>query len=284
MTLTRRRFLRLAASTGAVALAGSYPFFIERYLILINQYRLRVPNLPAGLSGLRMVHLSDLHYGALMPLRLIEEVIRRANRIERDVTICTGDYVHERNSTTQIDAVWPVVSQLTAPLGVFSVLGNHDHWADTRRSHYWLEKAGQNLRRRVASIEKDGQRLWLIGAGDFWEDHVNLDDLLRQAPNSDCRIVLAHNPDTADTAFSGRVDLMVSGHTHGGQVNIPFIGTPILPVRNRNYSSGLKFSPRGTRVFISRGIGWAYYPIRFNCFPEIAVLELVSEEPTAAGA
>jgi len=70
-------------------------------------------------------------------------------------------------------------------------------------------------------------------------------------------------------------DLMISGHTHGGQVDIPFVGTPVLPVRNKNYSSGLKQSPRGTDVFISRGIGWSVYPVRFNCFPEIAILELV---------
>ena len=99
--------------------------------------------------------------------------------------------------------------------------------------------------------------------------------MLKDIPKSDCRIVLAHNPDTADTDFLSRVDLMISGHTHGGQVNIPFIGTPILPVRNKNYSCGLKTSLRGIKVFISRGIGWAIYPIRFNCFPEIAVLELV---------
>jgi predicted MPP superfamily phosphohydrolase len=118
----------------------------------------------------------------------------------------------------------------------------------------------------------------LAGAGDLWEDHSDLDDLLRKVPGSECRIVLAHNPDTADTKYSSRVDLMISGHTHGGQVDIPFVGTPVLPVRNKNYSSGLKRSPRGCRVFISKGIGWAIYPVRFNCFPEIAVLELVPDD------
>ncbi|MBN1588726.1 MAG: hypothetical protein JW888_04350 [Pirellulales bacterium] len=75
---------------------------------------------------------------------------------------------------------------------------------------------------------------------------------------------------------------MVSGHTHGGQVDIPFLGTPILPVRNKDYSSGLKTSPRGTKVFISRGIGWTIFPVRFNCFPEIAVLELVPDRTSQA--
>ena len=133
----------------------------------------------------------------------------------------------------------------------------------------------QNSRHRVTSIDRHGSKLWLAGAGDLWEDHKSLDGLLSTIPKSDCRIVLAHNPDTADTEFSSRVDLMISGHTHGGQVRIPFVGTPVLPVRNKTYSSGLKTSLRGKKVFISRGIGWAVYPVRFNCFPEIAVLELI---------
>ena len=159
-------------------------------------------------------------------------------------------------------------------MGVFSILGNHDHWADTERSQYWLNHTGQDLRHKVFSIEKGGERIWLAGAGDIWEDHKDLDELLHTVPGSECRIVLAHNPDSADTEFSSRIDLMISGHTHGGQVDIPFVGTPILPVSNKTYSSGLKKSRRGTTLFISRGIGWAILPIRFNCYPEIAVLEL----------
>ena len=193
--------------------------------------------------------------------------------------VCTGDYVHEKKATGQIDAVWPIMSELHAPSGVLSVLGNHDHWADTVRSRHWLAKTGQDLSHRSRSIIKNGSRLWFAGAGDLWEDHKSLDELLSGIPEADCRIVLAHNPDTADTEFSSRVDLMLCGHTHGGQVDIPFIGTPVLPVRNKSYSHGLKTSPRGCPIFISRGIGWAMYPVRFNCFPEIAVLELV---PSAA--
>ncbi|OGV83648.1 MAG: hypothetical protein A3K19_16065 [Lentisphaerae bacterium RIFOXYB12_FULL_65_16] len=208
---------------------------------------------------------------------MIRHVVTRANRILRDAVVCTGDYVHGKDGTQQIDAVWPVLADLTAPAGVFAVLGNHDHWADTARSQYWLQHTRQDLRHKVTPIEREGKRIWLAGAGDLWEDHLSLDTLLRDIPDSECRIVLAHNPDTADTPFSARVDLMVCGHTHGGQVKIPFLGTPVLPVRNKNYSSGLKESLRGTKVFISRGIGWAIYPVRFNCYPEVAVLELVPE-------
>ena len=102
---------------------------------------------------------------------------------------------------------------------------------------------------------------------------MNLDQVLKDVPDDACRIILAHNPDTADTEYTTRVDLMISGHTHGGQIKIPFVGTPILPVKNKAYSSGFIRSQK-TGVFISRGIGWAAVPLRFNCFPEIAILSL----------
>jgi len=268
----------MVCATGAVGLVASYPVFIERYIIRVNRYRIPVTNLPDHFSGFRIVHLTDLHYGLLVPLALIRWVVAQANTIGKDIILCTGDYVHERNATGQIDTVWPVLSELKADGGVYSVLGNHDHWANTDRSQYWLSRTGQDLRHRVAKIERNGQRIWLAGAGDFWEDDRPLDKLLRQIPAKDCRIVLAHNPDTADTDYSERIDLMVCGHTHGGQVNVPFLGTPMLPVKNKNYSSGLKLSPKGTRVFISKGIGWAVFPVRFNCYPEIAILDLFPDK------
>ena len=88
--------------------------------------------------------------------------------------------------------------------------------------------------------------------------------------------MLAHNPDTVDTNFKTRVDLVISGHTHGGQVNIPFFGPPILPVNNKLYSSGL-VKTKKTNLYISKGLGWSIFPIRFNCYPEISILKLQRE-------
>ena len=205
MQISRRQFLKLAV--GSIGLLAVYPIFIERYLVLINNYRIAVPNLPKAFSGFQIVHLADLHYGPLVPLGLIRNVVKRANQLHPDLIVCTGDYVHEKNSVKQIDEVWPVLAQLIAPSGVFSVLGNHDHWADTARSDYWLQQTRQDLRHKVIRIEREGHNLWLAGAGDLWEDHRDLDDLLSKVPDKDCRIVLAHNPDTADTEYSATIDL-----------------------------------------------------------------------------
>ncbi|MEW6349380.1 MAG: metallophosphoesterase [Thermodesulfobacteriota bacterium] len=276
VTTTRRSFLKNACRFGLLGAIG-YTIFVERYIVVTNFYRIPVPNLPESFSGFRIVHLSDLHYGFLVPLALIPSVINRANELKPNLIVCTGDYCHGGSSSTQIDQVWSVLQRLTAPSGVYSVLGNHDHWADTARSDYWLKRTGQDLRHRSVRIDRDRHHFRLIGAGDLWEDHIGLRQLLRDVPDTDCRIILAHNPDTADSEPYSRFDLMLSGHTHGGQVDVPFVGPPVLPVENKNYSSGLKLSIRGNRVFISKGIGWAICPVRFNCFPEIAVLELVPE-------
>lgn len=275
MLLSRRKFLK---QFGVISLAGfacNYPVFIERYLIETNYYKIPVPNLPKQFHGLRIVHLSDFHYGLLQPLVFVKHVIDRANRLNPDLIVCTGDYVHSRRTTDEIDTVWPELLRLRAPLGVFSVLGNHDHWASTERSLHWLDKSGQGIHHKVVPITRNGQRIWLIGAGDFWEDHRDLDKIIGEIPSSECTVVLAHNPDTADTMYNHRINLFLCGHTHGGQVRVPFWGAPVLPVRNKSYDCGLCYTDTGIPIFISRGIGWAILPVRFNCLPEIAVLELV---------
>jgi len=274
--MKRRTFIKIASAVSALGLAGAYPVFIERNLIQYNRYRIRIPNLPKEFDGFRVVQITDIHYGFLVSLLYVNKIMRRVKGIPRDVIVCTGDYVHEFNSTKQIDTIWPLLCELNAPYGVFSILGNHDHWASTARSLYWQNKSGQNLRHTVKHIERNGKRLWFAGAGDLWEDHFPVDEIIKDIPENETTIVLAHNPDTADTCNNTKIDLWLCGHTHGGQVNVPFIGTPVLPVKNRNYSSGLKKSRNNHTVFISRGIGWALYPVRFNCFPEVAIIELIS--------
>lgn len=251
-----------------------YTTMVERYWIAVKHYRVAVPNLPEAFRGFRIVQVSDVHYGRLVPRGYVRRVVALTNRQRGDLIVCTGDYVHARNASAEIDAVWPLLLDLRAPYGVRAVLGNHDHWADTPRSRAQLTASGWDTERQCVPVKKDGATLWLVGAGDAWEDPTPLDPLLAQVPDGGCRIVLAHNPDTADTSFTNRVDLFISGHTHGGQVRLPFLGTPVLPVRNKAYGAGLCQSPRGVRVFVSRGLGWAIYPVRFNCRPEIAVLEL----------
>ena len=273
MPVNRRQFIKRGIYWGIGALIASYPLFIERRRFQINTYEIPVANLPLSFNGFTIVQLTDIHYGFLMPLHVVKKLLDKASSIKSDMIVCTGDYVHQRNNTGQIENLWPELSKLTAPRGVYSVLGNHDHWADFSRSQYWLSKSGQNLRHKTVSIKRGSQRIWIGGCGDYMEDKIGLDRAFRNVPPEDCKIALAHNPDTADTFYKTQVDLMICGHTHGGQVNIPFWGTPILPVNNKSYISGLVTTPK-TRLFISKGLGWTILPVRFNCLPEISVLKL----------
>jgi Predicted phosphohydrolases len=166
--MNRRTFLKFALSRGALALVGSYPIFIERNIVLLNRYKIPVDNLPSAFHGFTLAHLTDVHLGFLVSQSFVEKIVDRTNSLNTDVIVCTGDYVHERNTVEEIDKVWPILSKLSAKHGVYSVLGNHDHWADTDRSLYWLERSGQNIRHQCKPIYKGRERIWIGGAGDFW--------------------------------------------------------------------------------------------------------------------
>ncbi len=284
--INRRQFLkkaRMAAGGAFLALGGTtiYAVMIERHLIQINHYQISLPNLPTAFSGFRIAHLTDLHYGPFVTTQFIQRVVALTNQIRADAIVCTGDYVHDINTTASIDTIWPLLSTLSAPWVVYSVLGNHDHWADFNRSRYWLEKSEQNLYKIAKPFEKDGQQLWLGGAGDRWEDTDGIDQAFRTAPDNACKICLAHNPDTVDLKYQTQIDLFLCGHTHGGQIWWPVLNRPItdqqLPVENKNYISGL-IQTNDRQIFISRGVGCAVLPVRFNCPPEIALLELIKDE------
>ena len=274
--MNRRKFLKTAGIGGlAAALLGSYPFLIERNLIRINKYSIPVPSLPLSFNGVRIVHLTDLHLGRMVSKEFIERAIEKTNKLKPDIIVCTGDYVLGKGSKKEIDTVWQILSKLKARYGVYSVLGNHDHWADTGLSLEWLHRTGQSVWRTCKPIYRENERIVIGGAGDYWEDQLKIDESFSSSGEGDCRILLAHNPDSIDTNFNTPLSLILSGHTHGGQVSIPFYGPPVLPVKNKRYSSGLIKTSKGN-LFISRGIGCAIYPVRFNCAPEIAVLELAA--------
>lgn len=278
--MNRRKFIKSLLYAGlGTGLIASYSLVFERYLIRENHYRINIKNLPKEFAGLTILQLTDIHYGLLDPRVLVEHIIDLANSIEKDIIVCTGDYVRKKNITQEIDTVWPMMQKLKAPMGVYAVLGNHDHWVNSKHSLYWLEKSGLSIRHKTISFERNGKRIWLGGAGDLWEDELKIDETFSGIDENDFKIVLAHNPDTADRReIKTKIDLYISGHTHGGQINLPLIGPPYLPVKNRKFASGF-VKTKKTSVFVCRGIGWAILPVRFNCPAEIAVLHLYPDNP-----
>ena len=174
--MNRRTFLKFALYGGATALLGSYTVLIERNIVLVNRYKIPIANLPPSFHGFTIAQLTDLHLGMLVSESFVEGIVHRTNRLRTDLIVCTGDYVHGRNTIQQIDKVWPILSKLEAKHGVYSVLGNHDHWADSERSHYWLERTGQNIRHDCKPIYEGRDRILIGGAGDYWEDELKIEN------------------------------------------------------------------------------------------------------------
>ncbi len=266
--LNRRKFLKMGVFGGMGALAFGYSVY-GALQIEVNTYKIPVSHLPKSFNGFTIVQLSDIHYGFGIPLSVVERVIHQVNLIEKDVIVCTGDYIHGGGSPRETDRLWSRLKTLKAKNGVYSVLGNHDHMFNNGdRSLFCLEKSGQSIRHGAVPIVRKDARVWVGGAGDMWYDNLGIDKAFKNTPSDECKILLSHNPDAADTEFETRVDLMISGHTHGGQIIIPPFGSTLSGLQEKS----------GVKVYISKGIGWYFAPIRINCAPEISVLKLVRKE------
>jgi predicted MPP superfamily phosphohydrolase len=265
---------------GAVA-AGAYPLLVEPRRLEITKHRFTVRGLPSSLDGLRVVQLTDIHLGPWLSLERVRGFVEIANALEADIVALTGDYVVQ--SADYIPQVASALAGLRAKVGV---VGNHDWGKDGPLSTRELTRAGVRMidndrvfitpDRRLTDRADDG--LCVAGVGDLWRDRQLYDAALGGLPDTLPRLLLSHNPDTAEVpAFRScghRVDLMLSGHTHGGQVVLPFIGPPVtMSSYGRKYRAGLVQGPT-CPVFVSRGLGMAVLPLRLGSVPEIAVIEL----------
>jgi predicted MPP superfamily phosphohydrolase len=253
----------------------------------ITRRRHAIRGLHPDLGGVRIVQLTDIHHGPALSLEYVREVIAATNALKPDLILLTGDYVHR--SPAYIDPVLRELAELRANIGIVGVLGNHDWWESAPLSRECFGKAGIPLidndrlflspDRKLSSDESHGG-LCIAGVGDYIEDRIRLDRALRDVPEAMPRLLMSHNPDVVEypplVAARTRIDLMLAGHTHGGQVRIPGIGTPIVPSRfGSKYASGLVQGPV-CPIYVSRGIGTTILPLRFRVAPEIAEIELVS--------
>ena len=283
--VTRRRFLGLAGTSAGLAIpggAGAYSILIAPQRVRVESYQFPIRDLPASLYGLRIVHLSDLHYGPFVTRRYLEYAVALVSDLAPDLVILTGDYSHK--SPEAIEPGIEVLQSLRARLGIVAVLGNHDYWEGADATAAALERIHipvlTNAHRYLTSSglhaeHSAGQSLCIAGVDDLWEGQPSLSQALDRVPDDIPRIVLSHNPDVAEHVTEGiRVDLLCAGHTHGGQVRLPVLGTPVIPSAfGKKYAGGLCAGPH-CPVLVSRGIGMAMLPIRFGVPPEVGVIEL----------
>ncbi|MBA4063965.1 MAG: metallophosphoesterase [Isosphaera sp.] len=272
--MNRRTFLRAtcAAALPAPAVAAGYGLF-EAGWVRVDRQTLPLPRLPAALAGTRVVFLTDLHHGPFTPLDYVVSVVRTALDLRPDLVLLGGDYSHRDGK--YVRPCFEVLSALRAPLGVYGVLGNHDYWHGLRETVEGMRAAGVGeLTNSGVWVGTGGARLRVGGVDDLWAGQVDVAGAVGDATADDACLLVSHNPDVAETLRDRRVGLVLSGHTHGGQVVFPGGRAPFVPsAYGRKYLRGLVEAP-ATRVYVSRGLGTSGLPVRFGSRPEINVITL----------
>lgn len=274
-SLTRRQFLNRLAAVPLVGVSAvsAYARLIEPYHYLVSETDIFIRDLPLTFEGFRITQLTDIHHSRIVALDEIRRVVSLAQQTKPDMFVLTGDY-----TTTYRRFIEPcaeALSSLQAPEGVWAVLGNHDHYTDPEltaralaRHHITvLANANTTLRRGSDSLQLSGVDDWTWAASDWARAFNGLQD---RTPT----ILLSHQPIVLDFAETQKVDLILSGHTHGGQIDLPLIGvTARFLTRDLKYVRGL-FSRGKTQLYVSSGTGVIGLPLRLGVRPEIAVLRL----------
>lgn len=273
--ITRRGLAQLLGLTGAGALAGLH----EPFCPVVVERTLSLASLPAAFHGLRVLHLSDLHLQQAFPAAALQPALALAQTTQPDLLLLTGDYIYDKESGGP--KTLAACAELLAPLarscslGAFCVFGNHDFPAppaDPDRAP-WRAAGIQPLLDEVVPLQKNGKSLYLVGLRSAISRPVTPMAVLAQAPAESCRIVLWHEPDRAEEVRAAGGSLMLSGHTHGGQVVLPGIGPLHLPAQGKRYSAGL-YHLGQMPLYVTRGLGVLPPHVRFCCPPEITLLTL----------
>jgi predicted MPP superfamily phosphohydrolase len=247
--------------------------FSEPFMLALERQQIYLRRLPKPLDGLRIVHLSDFHYGPLVNPSHLERAIEAANNLRPDLIALTGDYIsHDRSYAAPCAEL---VGRLRARYGVFAVLGNHDHWTDAELIADLFRAEGiKVLLNEGMRIDLNGESFWLAGVNDTM---VGLEDLplaLAGSGENEMKLLLAHNPIILRRAARAGVDLVLSGHTHGGQVTLrPEKNLSGRPRRRLLRGLGRRGN---TQIYVTRGLGTVVLPIRYGCPPEISLLEMRS--------
>lgn len=279
--VTRRMLLLGGSAASGVLATGGYSYLWERRRFEVTHHRVGLPDLPKQLEGLRVVVLADFHCGPVNRPGDLRPAILLANQCRPDLVLLPGDFVHLSSRYFSEAAELMSLLEPRIPGGLLVSWGNHDHWNELEHGVAEFTRAGWTILKdnhRVLSPRRDwspsGPGLVLAGVDDLWEGTPDLTAALRGAPPDQPRLVLAHNPDCAEEMEAERVDLMISGHTHGGQIRIPGLGTPVVPSRyGQKYASGLVMGPHYP-VYVTRGLGVGGIPIRLGVRPEVTLFEL----------
>lgn len=254
----------------AVAPFGSW----KRTRLVVERVEIALEDLAPTFAGYRIAFLTDLHNSRIVPRWWLERAVAAANRLEADLIALGGDFVDDD------EAYAPSLAEILRPLrsrdGVVGVLGNHDHYVDAAAVRAAIRAGGvRELHNEPLLLSRDQAQLAVAGVGDLERDAIDFTTVLAAVPDGVPRIVLSHDPDVfAYWPAELRLDLMLAGHTHGGQAYLPGIGPPFVPSQfGFRYLKGLIREGR-RQLYVSRGVGAGGLPIRWRCPPELTLIEL----------
>jgi uncharacterized protein len=275
---------RMARFLGRNWARVGYARHVEPTWLALNRVALPIPGLDPALDGLRIAQLTDFHFGPHIPAGFLEEAIERTAAEKPDIIALTGDFIDR--GPLHIRAAAKLFRQMKAPLGVFAVLGNHDfaiHTPRGARKYPDLDRVVADalsiegvsvLRNRAVRVERDGAGLVVAGVDDLWSGQSNLEQALADACDKTPRVLLAHNPSTVEQLGAFRADVILSGHTHGGQIDWPGLGRLFLHKHARRWAAGLYPLDAG-HLYVNTGVGFGWR-FRFGVRPELAVFTLKS--------
>ena len=277
--INRRKFIKTVAAVGAGAIAAD-SLLIEPNRPRLIRKEIALRRWPSRLDGFTIALLTDIHYDPIFSVHPIQSAVEIANSLNPDLITLTGDFVSVPwigsavKAAAHAEPCAQLLAKLRAPYGVWSALGNHDALSDPDRVTNALKTVGiPTLSNQAVAIEKEGARFWLGGVDDVLEGSPDLPSTLQGIPGEEAVVLMAHEPDYADYVAEYPVDLQLSGHTHGGQVRIPFLPPLYLPEMAKQYVWGL-FKIWALTLYTSAGIGTVDLPVRWNCPPEVTLITL----------
>jgi predicted MPP superfamily phosphohydrolase len=268
------------AASLALAALGAWSVRVVPDQLVVTTTSIELPRWPPRLDGLRVVALSDVHAGApFVDVAKLRRVVGLVNAQRPDLVVLLGDYVIQGVVGGRFIPPETTAAELgyvRARLGAYAVLGNHDHWLDGPRVARAFGQAGiRVIDDDVAQLGTPEQALWLVGIRDIWTGWPDVPALMRRVPAAEPVLAATHNPDIFPSLPPG-VDLLLAGHTHGGQVRLPLIGPPMVPSSyGRRYASG-HVKEAGRHLFVTPGIGTSIVPVRLGVPPEVSLVVLRS--------
>lgn len=275
----RRRRLKNSLTDLLEYLAAPFGFWRAKMLV-VERVEIPLQGLPSAFAGYRIAFLTDLHSSPIVPRWWLERAVETAMSLEPDLVVLGGDFVSD--DPRYAPGLAALLRPLTAPDGVIAVLGNHDHYVGADLVRSALSAAGvMELRNRALVLSRGGAELGVAGVGDLQYDAIDFAAAVGGLPDHVPRVVVSHDPDVfAYWPAELRLDLMLSGHTHGGQAHLPLLGPPFVPSQfGFRYLAG-RIRDGGRQLYVSRGIGAISLPIRWACPSEVTLVVL---RPSGAG-